>query len=310
MLYPLKFRPVVKPKIWGQEVWALSAQGDVISVVENGFLADNDLKELIEVYMGDMVGDKVFETFGTDFPLLFKFITANDKLSVQVHPDDEYAWQHHHSLGKAEMWFVTQAKPQANIILGLNHELTKEQMREYLQQNTLQEVLNHVSVNRNDVVVINPGTIHSLGAGVSVAEIQQSSDITYRLYDFDRRDANGNPRELHIEQALDVAQLKPITQPKVNYTETPNGAVNLHTCSYFTTNLLTANRTIIRDYTTLDSFVVLLCTEGQVKIKTAETDEEVALTNGEVCLLPATTEEVSFITDTNTKLLEVYIDQL
>ena len=309
MLYPLKFRPVVKPKIWGQEIWVLSAQGDCLSVVENGFLADNDLSELIEIYMGDLVGDMVFEAFGNDFPLLFKFITANDKLSVQVHPDDDFAWQHHQSLGKTEMWLVTNAQPDANIILGLNQELTKEQIKTHLKQNSLHEVLNYVPVQKDDVVIIEPGTIHSLGAGVSVAEIQQSSDITYRLYDYDRRDANGNTRELHIDKALQVAQLKQIKQPKVNYSEVVNGAVNLHTCSYFTTNLLSINRTIMRDYTILDSFVVILCTEGQIIIKAEETDN-VKLKAGEVCLLPAEMEEVSFITNCKTKLLEVYIDQL
>ena len=309
MLYPLKFQPVVKPKIWGQEIWVLSAQGDCLSVVENGFLADNDLSELIEIYMGDLVGDMVFEAFGNDFPLLFKFITANDKLSVQVHPDDDFAWQHHQSLGKTEMWLVTNAQPDANIILGLNQELTKEQIKTHLKQNSLHEVLNYVPVQKDDVVIIEPGTIHSLGAGVSVAEIQQSSDITYRLYDYDRRDANGNTRELHIDKALQVAQLKQIKQPKVNYSEVVNGAVNLHTCSYFTTNLLSINRTIMRDYTILDSFVVILCTEGQIIIKAEETDN-VKLKAGEVCLLPAEMEEVSFITNCKTKLLEVYIDQL
>ncbi|MBR1928258.1 MAG: class I mannose-6-phosphate isomerase [Paludibacteraceae bacterium] len=305
-LYPLKFKPILKPKIWGEESWQLSAQGDDISIVENGYLQDNDLNDLVEVYMGELVGDHVYEKYGNQFPLLFKFITTHDNLSVQVHPDDDKAWEKHHSFGKDEMWYVVNCKKDAQLILGLAEDTNKEQLMEHLANKNFNNLLNKVVVKKGDVAFVPAGLVHALREEVFVAEIQESSDITYRIHDYDRVDKDGNRRELHIQSALEVMDFKKHDNALINYQEKSNGAVNLVECEHFTTNLINFNRTIQRDYAPLDSFVVYMCVEGQANILCD--DGEVEIKTGETVLLPASTEDLTLIPKTKqVKLLEIYI---
>ncbi len=322
-LYPLKFRPILKSKIWGGralskygktlpanenigESWELSAQGDDISVVTNGFLADNDLNDLVEIYMGELVGDKVYEHFGNLFPLLFKFIDAEDNLSVQVHPTDDVALERHHSLGKTELWYVLDAEPQSSLILGFKEDIDADTLQDKLQTHTLQDVLQVVPIKKGDVAFLPSGLVHSLGKGVLVAEIQETSDITYRIYDYDRVDAAGNPRDLHIREALDVINYKAHTTPLLSYQEQPNTSTLLATSAHFTTNLLAFDQTIERDYTVLDSFVVYMCVEGACVLHTDETTT--SLQQGETVLIPASIGDVRLEPTTPTaKLLETYM---
>jgi len=221
-LYPLKFTPIYKDKIWGGnkiksvlnkdfgglpncgESWELSGVDGNVSVVSNGYLAGNTLEELLEVYMGDLAGDEVYEHFGNEFPLLIKFIDANDDLSIQVHPNDEMAAERHNSYGKTEMWYVLQADKGSKLQSGFNQQVDQEKYLEKLEKTELTDILNFEEVTAGDVFFIPAGRVHAIGRGILLAEIQQTSDITYRIYDYDRRDDKGNPRELHTDLALDA----------------------------------------------------------------------------------------------------------
>ncbi len=218
-LYPLKFKPILKDKIWGGaklrdvlgkkasdkagESWEISSVEGDISIVENGFLAGNSLLEVAEVYMGDLVGDSIFDRFGVEFPLLIKFIDAADFLSVQVHPDDAMARERHNSYGKTEMWYIVESD-QGELIAGFNRKLDREQYLRHFNGGSLKEILNHEAVAPGDIYFMPAGRIHAIGPGVLLAEIQQTSDVTYRIYDWDRIDDQGNPRELHTDLALDA----------------------------------------------------------------------------------------------------------
>ncbi len=321
-LYPLKFQPILKEKIWGGdklqtygkevrkgekigESWELSAQGDDISVVTNGFLKDNDLNELVEIYMGELVGERVYQRYGNLFPLLFKFIDAEDNLSVQVHPGDEVALERHGSLGKTELWYVVEAEADSQLILGFQEDTDAENLQDKLAHGGMMEMLNQIPISKGQVAYLPAGTVHSLGKGVMVAEIQETSDVTYRLYDYDRRDAQGNPRDLHIAEALDVLDFTARREPLLTYEAEVNKVTNLAQ-DVFTVNLLHFSHPIGRDYTPLDSFVVYMCVEGSCVLKTADT--ETPLQMGETVLIPASIGEVSvYPQSSEVKLLEAYV---
>ena len=323
-LYPLKFTPIYKEKIWGGskiksvlnkdfgslpncgESWELSGVEGNISVVSNGYLAGNSLEEIIEVYMGDLVGDRVFETYGNEFPLLIKFIDANDDLSIQVHPDDEMAAERHNSYGKTEMWYVLQADKGAKLQSGFNQLVDQEKYLEKLEQVELTDILNFEEVGAGDVFFIPAGRVHAIGKGILLAEIQQTSDITYRIYDYDRRDAQGNPRELHTDLALDAIDYTLFAEYKTKYEVKPNKSVELASCKYFTTNVLELTAVVEKDYNKLDSFVIYICLDGELVVETESGSELVR--KGETLLIPASIENVHLKPVTaSVKILEVYV---
>lgn len=323
-LYPLKFTPIYKDKIWGGnkirsvlnkdfgslpncgESWELSGVEGNVSVVSNGYLAGNTLEELIEIYMGDLVGEKVFENFGLEFPLLIKFIDANDDLSIQVHPNDEMSRKRHNAFGKTEMWYVLQADAGSKLQSGFNQPVDEDKYLFKLEHNELTDVLNFENVTAGDVFFIPAGRVHAIGKGILLAEIQQTSDITYRIYDYDRRDNQGNPRELHTDLALGAIDFTTYPEYKTNYQTKPNSSVELATCKYFTTNLLELNRTIDKDYFKIDSFVIYICLDGELQIETESGSERVQ--KGETILIPAAIENVQLKPQSDSvKLLEVYI---
>lgn len=323
-LYPLKFTPIYKEKIWGGnkiksilgkdfgklpncgESWELSGVEGNVSVVSNGYLAGNSLEELVEVFMGDLIGDKVFENFGNEFPLLIKFIDANDDLSIQVHPDDELAAERHNSYGKTEMWYVLQADAGSKLQSGFNREVDQETYIEKLENGELTSILNFEEVAPGDVFFIPAGRVHAIGKGILLAEIQQTSDVTYRIYDYERLDAAGNIRELHTDLALDAIDFSVIPEYKNKYTAKANESVELASCQYFTTNLLELNKQVEKDYNQLDSFVIFICLEGEVTLETESGVENIR--KGETVLLPASIENVILIPGSPAaKLLEVYI---
>ncbi|MEE3447636.1 MAG: type I phosphomannose isomerase catalytic subunit [Bacteroidales bacterium] len=323
-LYPLKFTPIYKTPIWGGngfktklhrtnapekcgESWEVSDVKDNVSVVCNGFLAGNDLSELLEVYMGDLVGDSVYEKFGNDFPLLIKFIDANDKLSVQVHPDDDLAAEKHNSYGKTEMWYVLEAEKDAELVCGFNREVSKE---EYLAKTTagsLTELLNYIKVKKDDVFFIPAGRVHAIGAGIMLAEIQQSSDITYRIYDYDRKGADGKPRELHLAQAAEAIDYEFYGDYKISCSPVMNKTVNAVDCQYFTTNVFRFNMPVEKDFPEIDSFIIYMCTEGGCRIEYEGGEDSVALKKGETVLVPAMIKNLCFYPEKETSLIEVYI---
>ncbi len=326
MLSPLKFKPRLKERIWGGSVlvekkgkaagrvdkskkygesWDLSCVKGDISKVASGMLKGNNLEELIEVYMGDLVGEKVFEESGLEFPLLIKTLDCNDVLSVQVHPDDELAAERHNSLGKTEMWYVTSCEDGAAIYIGFNRsDLTREEYLEAVSNGRLTELLNRVEVKAGDAFFIPAGLVHALGKGVQVVEIQQTSDVTYRIYDWDRVDSEGKPRELHTALAVDAIDFAISAKDSIcNYTPKVNESVEIAKCKYFTTNMLQIEGETTRDYASLDSFVILMCIGGEVEIDAEGNVEK--LSDGDVVLVPAEFNEVSF--KGSAKLLEVSI---
>jgi mannose-6-phosphate isomerase len=323
-LYPLKFKPIFKDKIWGGdkirtlfgkdfsplpncgESWELSGVDGNISVVQNGFLKGNTLEEIIEVYMGDLVGEKVFEKFGLQFPVLIKIIDSNQWLSIQVHPDDKLAMKRNKQNGKSEMWYVLQADKNVELISGFNQKVDKKKYLNHFNNGKLKELLNFEKVERGDVFNIPAGRIHALGPGVCLAEIQQTSDITYRIYDWDRLDKDGKSRELHVEQSLAAIDFEFYDNYKTDGSSITGTVKNLVNTQHFTTNIITIDKPIERDYFNLDSFVILLCTEGKFTILYKGGHESVA--KGETVLIPAELHDLQFVPDSTATFLEVYIE--
>ncbi len=324
-LYPLKFTPAFKERLWGGnrmhrvlnkptcpldkcgESWELSAVESQISVVANGFLAGNNLQELIEVYMGDLVGDKVYDCFGIEFPLLIKFIDAEDDLSIQVHPNDELARERHSAFGKTEMWYVVDADPGARLISGFNQDVDREKYLSYLQQGRLLDLLLSEEVFPGDVFFIPAGRVHAIGKGILVAEIQQTSDVTYRIYDFDRLDKHGKPRELHNDLALDAIDFSWQERNKKQYERKKNSPVELASSPYFTTNLLELDQMMVKDFSQRDTFVIYTGIRGAVKLLWKQGEEIIG--QGETVLVPAHIEEFRLEPLTGeARLLEVYIN--
>jgi mannose-6-phosphate isomerase len=323
-LYPLKFKTIYKDKIWGGqkirtylhkdfcnlpncgETWEISGVKSDVSVVANGSLAGESLADLLVKYKGELVGKKIYERFGNEFPLLVKFIDANEDLSIQVHPDDKLGKERHDSFGKTEMWYVIEADPGSTLIAGFNKELTQEEYLEKFNSGHLTDILNKENVKAGDVFFLPAGRVHTIGKGLLIAEIQQTSDITYRIYDFDRVDDKGNKRELHVEEALDAIDYKHYPEYKTKYTPVKDETVHLVSCPYFTTNVLDFDKNIGKDYSNLDSFVIHVCLEGAYELK--YNDESYPVKMGECLLLPNTVDKVEFSTEKGFKILESYIE--
>ncbi|MBN2347556.1 MAG: class I mannose-6-phosphate isomerase [Bacteroidales bacterium] len=321
-LYPLKFDSILKDKIWGGnrlsmvlnkslssdkvgESWEISGYNGDISVVKNGFLAGNNLLELIEIYMSDLVGEKVYNKFGIEFPLLIKFIEAADDLSIQVHPNDTLAKERHQSNGKTEMWYIIEAEKGSQIPVGFNKKLDKETYIKHVNEKTLIDILNVEKTASGDVFFLPAGRVHAIGKGILLAEIQQTSDLTYRIYDYDRRDANGNLRELHTDLALDAIDFNVYDEYKTKYSSVLNTTSNIVKCQYFSTNILEFDQAIKKDYNLIDSFVIYMCLEGEFEIRYNGSVEK--LTKGETVLIPADIAILSLVPQKKSKILEVYI---
>ena len=323
MLYPLKFKPILKQTIWGGdklayksndpkvkesigESWEISGVQDNISVVSEGALEGNSLQELTEIYMGDLVGDKIYEKFGIEFPLLIKYIDARDNLSIQVHPDDATAKARHNAYGKTEMWYLVGADRDAELNMGFNKDTDKSEYLTALHNHTLPVLLNTEKVEKGDCFFIPAGTVHAICKGCYIAEIQQTSDITYRIYDYDRRDKNGNPRELHTELATDVINFCEQKQHSIHYHQHENHTEELVSCNYFTTNYLKFDKEVEKDYIELDSFVIYMCLEGNFTL-VYDVDKTVKVNKGETILVPAILKNLFLIPETEAEILEIYI---
>lgn len=319
-LYPFKFVPILKSTLWGGkklgsllgkslgndslcgESWEISGVDGNVSVLANGYLKGENLKSLINTYKGELLGDKVYENFGDRFPLLIKFIDANLDLSIQVHPNDRLARKRHNSFGKTEMWYVIDAEEGASLISGFNKATSKSEYLEYFNSGQLIDLLNREEVYKDDVYFLPAGRVHTIGKGLLIAEIQQTSDITYRIYDFDRVDKDGNKRELHINEALDAIDFSFHDHYKTEYDRNSDES-QLANCNYFITNRLIVKDTIRRDYAALDCFVILMAIEGSGKLLV---DKKYYMFNqGETFLIPACLNRVEIITEKNIKLLEV-----
>ena len=317
-LYPLKFKPILKNRIWGGnklasvlnkktdsdcvgESWEISDVEDDTSIVINGKGAT--LKELQLQFGADIIGKKNHKIFQDKFPILIKFIDAKQDLSVQLHPNDELAAKRHNSFGKTEMWYVMQADDDSNLIVDFNQKMDKDTYLNHLNKKTLPKVLNYHKVKEGDVYIIEVGRVHSIGSGVMLAEIQQTSDITYRIYDWDRVDAEGNFRELHNDLALDAIDFNMPDNYRVKYSKKDNVSNKMVTCPYFTTSYLEVTKTIEKE-NTHDSFMIYICVDGEAIIETESYSEKIK--KGETILLPAAIKKYSINTN-KAKLLEVYV---
>ena len=327
MLYPIKFIPRLKERLWGGkellatvkagkgakidpekaygESWELSAVAGDESVVANGFLKKNNIEEITEVYMGNLVGEKNYDRFGLTFPLLIKSLDCKDVLSVQVHPDDELAAERHNSYGKTEMWYVSGCEPGAALYVGFKDtSLSREDYLQALNEDRLPEIMNRVEVKVGDVFFIPAGTVHALGKGIEVVEIQQTSDITYRIYDWNRVDDAGMPRELHTALAVDAIDFtKDGNSCHIQYQKQVNKSVKMVDCPYFTTNIIALDGEKEFDYASLDSFVLYICTEGEAEVTMGEHSEK--LSPYELVMIPAEADAVTL--SGKATLLEVYI---
>lgn len=321
-LYPLKFTPIAKYRMWGGnklntvlnkgfqednigESWEISdVKGDE-SVVSNGALCGKSIKELMHTYKSAFVGQTVYENFGENFPLLIKFIDAKTPLSIQVHPHDKLAKIRHNSFGKNEMWYVMDADKDAEIIVGFKKSLNKERYAALLENNQILEVLNTVTTKKGDAFNIPTGRVHAIGAGVLLAEIQQTSDITYRIFDYNRVDkSTGKERELHNELALDVIDFDVFDDYKTSYNRTENTFNKLIHTPYFKSNILVLTDGIEKSYAAIDSFIIYICTNGKLEIKVGQ--EKYSLQKGETILIPASVKEITLVPLFYAEILEVY----
>jgi len=323
-LYPLVFEPILKEVIWGGEAicrfkrtpcerkgigesWEVSVLPNAVSVVSTGSLSGKTLEEVIEMAPVELLGQSVIDRFGKRFPLLVKFIDAAADLSVQVHPDDDVAMARHHSSGKSEMWYVIDALPGSRLVSGFSVPMDKAEYTRRVVDGSLEEVLRYIEVKPGDVFLLPSGRVHAIGAGIFLAEIQQSSDITYRMYDYNRRDAQGQLRQLHVEEAGDAIDYSPITEGKTLYQKRDNDVVPLVGCSYFQVNCirLTCQLEIPRSYRDIDSFVLLVCMGGEGFLRYDAGEQPIM--QGTTVLLPALLKDVVIGTDSECLLLEVYV---
>ena len=318
-LYPIKFQPITQYRIWGGnrlneavspelqidklgEIWSISGVQGNLSLVENGPLKEKNLLELIETYREKLLGENVWKKFGQDFPLLIKFIDAAEPLSVQVHPNDEQAKSLHNSFGKTEMWYIMDADPDAELIIGFKENTTPEAYAKHLANETLEEILGKVQVEKGDAVYIPSGRVHAIGAGIVLAEIQQTSDITYRIYDYNRIDKDGNKRELHTELALKAIDFNPIENIKTDYAHSENQLNPLIQSPYFETKIYSGQQELSVQNNT--EMRIYICTEGKLKIQTQNGGVE--LKKYESVLLPAAISDYIIIPE-KASFLEVKV---
>lgn len=317
-IYPLTFYPILKERIWGGnklrtlfgkslisdktgESWELSTVKDDVSKVSNGIYKNQSFTDLLARFPKEILGEKVYEQFGTAFPLLFKFLDASDDLSIQVHPGDELAQKRHNSFGKTEMWYIIQADKKARNIIGFNEKYSPEEYLSHLDTKTLPTILKEEKVKKGDIFFLETGTVHAIGKGIVLAEIQQTSDITYRIYDWDRTDNNGKPRELHLDLALDAINYNP-TQTRKEYSKLKNSGNIIIESNYFKVNYISLEGEFPMRKNK-DSFRVYMCTKGAFSVEYK--GEKYHFEQGTTVLLPAVLNE--FILEGEAELLEIYI---
>lgn len=316
----IKFEPLLKQTIWGGdkilhfkhlntrienvgESWEISGVKDSESFVSEGPWKGLSLNQLVGEMKQDLVGKENYERFGDEFPLLIKFIDAHQDLSIQVHPTDEIAQRKGKPHGKTEMWYVMDSAPEAKLFTGLKKQITPEQYEQMVEDGTICDALAQYEVKEGDVFFLPAGRIHAIGSGCFLAEIQQTSDVTYRIYDYKRRDKDGNYRQLHTKEAAECINFKVENDYRTHYVERQNQGVTLVQCPYFSTAVYDLDEPMTLDYSELDSFVVLIVVKGEGKITDNE-GNKVSVKAGDTLLVPATTETLNV--SGTLKFLETY----
>lgn len=324
-MYPLKFEPILKQTLWGGdkiipfkhldenlsnvgESWEISAVEGSESIVANGVDKGRTLPEIVRKYKEELVGEANYARFGDKFPLLIKFIDAKLDLSIQVHPGDELAKKRHNSFGKNEMWYVIDADKGAKLISGFAEQIAPKDYKGKVHDGTFADVLQTCAIQPGDVFYVPAGRVHGIGAGAFVAEIQQTSDITYRIFDYNRKDKDGKSRELHTAQAMDAINFADVQDDfRTEYEHVANEPVEMVASPYFTTSVYDMTEEITCDYSELDSFVIFICVEGACRL-IDDSQNEITLCAGETILLPAAIQEVTIVPEEEgVKLLETYV---
>ena len=320
-MQPIKFHPLLKSTLWGGEKiipfkqldscqqqvgesWEISGVKDNETVVASGEHQGKSLNQLVAELKGDLVGTDNYARFGDEFPLLIKFIDARQDLSIQVHPTDEIAHRQGKRRGKTEMWYIMESDPGAKLYCGLKQQITPERYKEMVHDDTICDALAQYEVGEGDVFFLPAGRIHAIGAGCFLAEIQQTSDVTYRIYDFKRRDKDGNYRELHTHEAAESINYEVLPDYRTRYEAQKNAPVPLVECPYFCTAVYDLDEPMTLDYADLDSFVILIALAGNAVI-TDDEGHETTLQAGETLLVPATTKALSV--SGTVKFLETYV---
>lgn len=325
-LYPLKFLPNMYEYVWGGnrlnsykglpaddrklgESWEVSAVPGKESVVAEGCLAGKTLQELVADYGERLLGPVVAEQFGGKFPILVKFIDAAKDLSVQVHPDDSLAMARHGSFGKEEMWYVIDAEPGASLLSGFSKKISPDEYEKGVVDGSICDVISKHEVHEGDVFFIPAGRVHAIGAGIFLVEIQQSSDITYRIYDYNRLGLDGKPRQLHTELAKDAIDYEVHDDYKTKYTVKRNEASGIVSCRNFTVGILDADKSVVRNMRATGSFVIYICMKGtcRIRVEGSDASDFVDLSQGESCLVPAECADIELVPgEGGMKILEVY----
>ena len=318
---PLKFSPLLKSTLWGGdkiipfkhldcnqkdvgESWEISGVKDNESIVSAGEYQGVKLNDVVAQLKDKLLGKENYARFGNEFPLLIKFIDARQQRSIQVHPSDEIAKRQGKERGKTEMWYIMDGEPDAKLRSGLKNKITPEEYKEMVDNDTITDAIAEYQVKEGDCFFLPAGRIHSIGAGCFLAEIQQTSDVTYRIYDFKRKDKNGNYRQLHTQQAAECIDYHVESNYRTEYTPEKNKGVNMVNCPFFTTSVYDLDEPMTLDYSELDSFVILIGIKGEGILKDNE-GNEVTLREGESILYPATTETITV--SGTIKFLETYI---
>lgn len=303
-LYPIKFTPIHKEKVWGNESWLISDIEDSATVASNGFLADNDLADIQETYFGELIGDELFEYFNLQFPLLIKIMEVKELLSVQVHPSDEIAMERYYSFGKNEMGYVLEAGPDARIYLGFKRDVTAGEFYEACKNGSVVDLMNEFIPKKGESFYVEAGTIHACGGGLKVLEIEQPSDITFRLFDWGRENDPSLRREMHLEEALDAINFKAFDFSNYHFAEETLRAE----CKDFIVKSIVLTEPHGCSPELFKSPVVYLCTEGQAVIEYKA--EQYAFSKGEAILIPASLDDLIVSpVDGNAHLLEVVVPQ-
>ena len=315
-----KFEPLLKQTLWGGdkiipfkhlntqmervgESWEISGVKDNETIVANGPDKGKSLNQLVSEQKAKLVGEENYQRFGDEFPLLVKFIDASQDLSIQVHPNDETAHRLGKPHGKTEMWYTLESAPSAHLYNGLKKKITTEEYEQMVANDTIVDALARYEIKEGDVFYIPAGRIHAIGSGCFVTEIQETSDVTFRIYDYKRKDKDGNYRELHTKEAAQSIDYTVLPNYRAGYEPILNEGVQLVECPYFTTAVYDLTEPMTLDYSELDSFVILIAVKGEGTIKA--NGEEMTFKMGDTILLPATTTEVKI--EGTIKFLETFV---
>lgn len=337
-LYPIKLIPEPRERVWGGNYLVKTLKKDFLqddrkeekinweekkigesweiwnlyggsSTILNGFLAENNIDDISETYMGDFMGDDIYQYYKGMFPIMVKILDINDKLSVQVHPNDQTAFDMEDSYGKAEFWYIMEAKPNSAIYMGFNKEVTPQELYDRIQNGTVEEILNKIIPKKGDCFYIQPGCVHSAGGGVIIAEITESSDITYRIYDWGREHDPKTARKMHLQEAIDIIDYKKYDDEKYHFKNITSSTAIVNT-KYFIIKSILLSESLKKNHSTANSFTVYICIEGEAEIATANHIKE-TIGKGDTIIIPAGMDDYTLSPSRpNTLLIEVYMPQL